>query len=36
MLKFWYLEKMEFDENGNIKPVTATLKGITEPVTIER
>ena len=30
------IEKMEFDENGNIKPVTATLKGITEPVTIER
>lgn len=28
------IDKLEFDDQGNIKPVKATLKGITEPVTI--
>ncbi len=28
------LDKMEFDENGNIRPVLATLKGVTERVKI--
>ena len=27
------IDKLEFDENGNIKQVIPTLKGITEPVT---
>lgn len=30
------IDKLEFDESGNIKPVTPTLNGITEPVRVEK
>lgn len=30
------IDKLEFNADGTIKPVTATLKGITEPVTVSR